>query len=245
MLKADGGASVQRNVQADSSSGSSAASNAKEQKNPELEGNAKKGPEKDWYDKAPVWINGILALVGAVGVGIGLFNMLDTHKIAEIARATQVAQFRPRVEIRQVSFSRDPSADTLESSCLPLGVYIDLINRGGTDAKLESFKASFQWLNPSSNNLGHIESSEKTTLRSGERHRVVLLVDGEKIPDVCMALVQLSRNRLYSTTLLSCKGTLCYADDNGARKETGFCRYWDANNDHFIASGDPEQEYVD
>ncbi len=47
-------------------------------------------PQKDFYDKAPVWVNIALAIVGALGIGVGVCTLFFIRAQAvEMRRATQ------------------------------------------------------------------------------------------------------------------------------------------------------------
>ena len=53
-------------------------------------------PEKDFYDKAPVWINFALAIVGLVGIGIGIGTLNKIQRQADIASNSQRSWIIPK-----------------------------------------------------------------------------------------------------------------------------------------------------
>ncbi len=103
-------------------------------------------PEKDFYDKAPFWINLALALVGALGVGVGLFSLIQIRRQADhMSKQTEILKQSADISrgsavptLRMLKFNMSGSDPLVDNE-----MEMTVRNYGSTSAILDALYVSF------------------------------------------------------------------------------------------------------
>lgn len=232
-------------------------------------------PDKDPYDKAAFWINVVLAVVGTVGIGVGLGTLLFLRKqvnemrlqrnsMDETLKAIQkqadlmkeqgerenktlILQYRPKIIVR--------NAKVLNFS-IELGqpweceVRFQVVNTGGTPAYIQNY-SYIQMVTAIAPEMGKtdIKWADPTQL-SG-----VTLNPGQSMTvdeTICVGanfdLKWENFNQGFKETPLRFMyftGVIEYVDDLNTPRSTGIHRQFDPKTREFIPKEEREQEYSD
>jgi hypothetical protein len=121
-------------------------------------------PEKDNYDRAAVWINFALAVIGVLGIGVGVFTLCYLRKQAaemslqrkvmvrslrvmkeqgERENRSLILQYRPRVVVRFASASEFNPGDIGKS--ITARVRFTVVNTGFSTAYITGGQVSLWW----------------------------------------------------------------------------------------------------
>jgi hypothetical protein len=233
--------------------------------------------QKDGYDKASFWISFMVALVGCSGAIIGVLTLLLLRKqttaikrqsdqmaaqLVEMRNSTEVilkqttiseraliAQFRPKVIVRNLRLDPSFFVDYDRRSDGEWRILIQLANIGGTKATIFSGMGYFQEYR---GRTPHQDLSPWWILKGpiviepGQRETIEYSLDAEK--------VRMFMNGLEASTKLRGKqpdrepvfhGSFVYRDESGIERETGFGRSWNVLEERFVPFDDPSFEYQD
>lgn len=155
---------------------------------------------------------------------------------ADISRRTLVVQFRPRVGVRLVRIV-EKEGFSLE---------LTLINKGDSPARIEKNRVWVDWTKLETCDFNTVESTSPWhgTVDPGQEQPAVLNIEPIRVP--FEATRQLFKESAKAPEFqLRCWGVIYYADDNDARRSTGFDRNYDFRGGRFVAGEDPEMEYAD
>lgn len=202
-------------------------------------------PAKDGYDKAAVWINAILAIVGFIGIVIAIITLIKIHRQTEIAARTLVLTQRPRIEVRTFYFSQsrgvglpDPPSGISEASFAEGQFYI--VNTGGTRAIIKEIVCKvFIWggILPAKRPYeGEIGSQEEKVLEAGQSTFYLFGLMGDLIDTETSNSLRLGVQKLYVL------GWIGYTDDLGIYRITHYCRRYDPSKGRFSSVDDIEYE---
>jgi hypothetical protein len=205
------------------------------------ENSADNEPRK-WYTRPDVWLC-ILAVPTLIFVGIQAVAAKDaakaTLKQSEIANKTLIAQFRPRVVVRDVSLLRDNPGWSFR---------IQIENLGGTNANVKRGDIEIRWRVFSEHRYQvlHKESIRGFPLGAGDEYvGIWTITDEEMFASKINTFSMAFRDGKIGTFTMQAVGTIGYTDDSGMFKKTGFCRNLDIETERFRSLPDSEDEYQD
>jgi hypothetical protein len=204
----------------------------------------------DWY-KAFVpdtWSIWAVALVGLAAALVALRTLRAIERQGKIAYKTLVAQFRPKVIVRNVKL--DPSSGEEAQEGKQWKVQISLSNTGGTVAHIRSCEASLYWdkrEEPRTSTEVCAETWSPFEMTSGERSDLEFEIPSEIGFPITLGVeeIDVTEKGVEQRVWLMCEGKLKYADDNGAERETGFLWAYLLKTREFTPSTDPDREYAD
>jgi preprotein translocase subunit Sss1 len=202
-------------------------------------------PAKDRYDKAAVWINAVLAIVGFIGIVIAIITLIKIHHQTEIAARTLVLTQRPRIEVRTFYFSQLrgvglPDSPSGISEASSAGGQFYIVNTGGTRAKIKEIVCKvFVWggtLPAKRPYEGEIGSQKEKVLEAGQSTFYLFGLLGDLIDAETSNWL---RSGVQSFYVL---GWIGYTDDLGIYRITHFCRRYDPSKERFSPVDDIEYE---
>jgi hypothetical protein len=213
------------------------------------------------WDAATSGQSGVLAnwalfAVGAIASCVAVCTLREIRQQGKTAYAALVAQFRPRIIVRKIELDPPSYAAYMERNGGSWRVVLSLVNRGGTVAHIQSCKAKFYWdkrAAPQTTKQICSETWETFDMGSGDRRQIEMVILSETVspPEVDFGFVMASEGiavleeHREQEGFPTCSGTILYADENGAVRQTGFRRAYYLKAQQFFASGDPEHEFCD
>lgn len=173
---------------------------------------------------------------------------------ASTANRALIAQFRPRVIVRRIDLIRNDSHSvgqhgenmfTIESWTIELL----FVNTGGTGASVHNGFMEAGWREvPERHRYErlHLAPIDSFSLKPGEEKSVTVLISergkfGSKVDFLRLK----AKDRGFAGHRLQAVGLICYTDESGISRKTGFSRDLDIEAMKFVASKDPEEEYED
>jgi hypothetical protein len=206
------------------------------------------GPKKymPWWYILVAWPEGITTWA-IIGTGFVIaWQSYETRKSAQIAKRALILEFRPKIILRGLKLTPiDPEHNEVPDWKIEMTV----ANTGGSTAYIKPWSLKSDWYDLPGDQvlrkLGEF-TSDGFTLPAGGSQRVAVNISTEGFRISMHTLrfsVQGLDKRQYKYPAIY--GTISYLDDNRIKRNTGFWRIWDAKNDRFAPSTDPELEYQD
>jgi hypothetical protein len=177
----------------------------------------------------------------------------QTAKAAKIAHATFVTQYRPKVIVTRIDLNPASSTEYDRLDDRVWKIELLLFNNGDTTAHVKHCEAAFFLFGDGGKPTTEVERYQSKiwphfSLAPRERRTFDMPMGGTS-GDTLRLTIQILEQAVKSgkpqTSTLICGGTIKYADDNGAIRQTGFRRGWDIRNKRFITYDNPENEYQD
>jgi hypothetical protein len=209
-----------------------------------------------WYEWVTWGVNIALLVVGAGGIWVAVSTLKKierqtaaTEKQTVINSRTLIAQFRPRIVVRQMRL--DPSAVIFyeRRNDGKWKIIMQLANVGGTDATITEGTGYFQeyWGNRPHRDLAPRWTLDKPILiPPGARSEIEYSLPTEEFR-VFMRTLEFStaaKNKQPPRGPVF-HGSIRYVDEMGTSRETGFGRRWDVMDQCFEPLPDPNFEYED
>ena len=172
-----------------------------------------------------------------------------TQEQAKIANATLVAQFRPRIVVRQMRL--DPPSVTFyeRRNDGKWKIIMQLANVGGTDATIMEGTGYFQeyWGNQPNKDLAPWWILGKPIrILPGARSDIEYSLPAERFSGFMRSLeFSTAAKQRQPNRAPVFHGSIRYVDEIGITRETGFGRQWDVVNQRFVPIDDPTWEYQD
>jgi hypothetical protein len=188
----------------------------------------------------------------------------QTHETAKSARASSeqvsiaksalVSSFRPKIVLRSAALNPRNLADYQAGNEGIWKIELLLVNTGSTQATIESCELEFEWGKddpvPWDTKPRAICAQKWVSFVIRPAGRFPLEVD---IPhdsgfSITFDLIVQNLKNPHGgrqTAWPTCRGTIIYSDENGHKRQTGFCRRWDISAERFLISEDPDLEYQD
>jgi hypothetical protein len=199
-----------------------------------------------WWYMLVVWPDGIATwAIIATGFVIA-WQSYETRRAAAISQRALILEYRPRVIVRTlklIPITAEP--EEIEDWRIEMVI----ANVGGTMAYVQPWSLRMEWYDMEDDRqIREImqSSGEGFDLAGGQSRGIEAAIEGEgfKISMYTLGFsVQAAGKRQHRYPVAS--GTLIYRDDNGITRRTGFRRAWDAKDQRFCPSTDPEYEYQD
>ncbi|HEY1987369.1 MAG TPA: hypothetical protein VGG85_18270 [Terracidiphilus sp.] len=174
---------------------------------------------------------------------------------ADIAKATLVSSFRPKIVLRRISLN-PRNLKTYQAADNGIWkIELLLVNTGSTKATIETFRMEFEWIKDDplpwqdqpTAICAHTWSS--FVIPAAGRHPLELAIPYDNgFPATFDLMVQMLASPYSSGSQgawPTCRGTIIYADENGHKRQTGFYRKWNITAERFEVSEDPDLEYQD
>ena len=199
-----------------------------------------------WWYVFVAWPEGITTWA-IIGTGFVIaWQTYVARRVAEISQKALVLEYRPRVIVRTLKLT-----STIPGSGGLSDWRIDMViaNVGGTTAYLDPWSLRMEWDDPMQNEknsqIAQL-SFAGLTLVGGESRGIEAAIAkyrfGASMRSVTITAQKFgSPQRRYPVA----SGTIVYTDDNKITRKTGFRRRWDAKEERFTPSTDPEFEYQD
>lgn len=178
-----------------------------------------------------------LVIVGIITIVVVGWQAWESRRAVDISQKTMVAQFRPRLKIRNIR---------LDDADRPADVIVTLVNIGGTTARIVGGTVGVQSTN--SWEIGKSEWIAKGTIlcdkivHAGEECEFPEIALGETLG---WAVASKAASESHYSTAIVCSGVVSYRDDNDIVRKIAFYRAFDWSSKRFIPSTDPEKEYSD
>jgi len=194
-----------------------------------------------WPEGITAWA--IIATLFVIG-----WQSWETRRSAEIAARSLVAQFRPRVVVRNISLDPLTVAEFDKRGNGLWEVVLLIVNEGGNVARVTScaistlIRTSYPTLN--SESIGK-ENQVGFSLRPGERKQLRVKITYDQFRITMHVIEHVATKNETQYTAPVCSGEVTYQDEHGWERRTGFERMWDANSRTFKPSDNPSVEYID
>jgi hypothetical protein len=193
----------------------------------------------------------VAAVAGLIVAGFTFALWRSTRRMQEITAATLdhlraefLATHRPQIIVRMgwLVPQSNPS-DDVNSHYV---VTYQLVNVGTSLAQLVSLSVGEVWDTLADPKPISVDLSGDEIDRSAS---TTVLTPGEKLPQLHLGSV--SKERYFPGIYMAERyeyvffGQIVYEDANHTRRETGFCRRYDAKRKRFVRVDDPDYEYTD
>ena len=199
-------------------------------------------------EKYPTWIDTFTWPEGATAWALFLTLIIvgwqanETRRTVAISQKALIFEYRPRVIVRTLKLI-PVKADAGQIADWQIEMVV--ANIGGTMAYIKPWSLRAESSFPGAGEMvqsvvGGFE------LAGGESRSIEVVMEGEEwrvsMRSLTFTVQQLGKEqRRYPIV----SGTISYGDDNKIMRRTGFRRSWDAKEERFLPSTDPEYEYQD
>lgn len=198
-----------------------------------------KDPKKymPWWYKLIAWPEGITTWAVIATLFTIMWQSNETRKQAKIANQTLIAQFRPRVIVRDIRLLQGETDWRLR---------LQIENLGGTNASIVKGELEIRWkvLN-SEYVLLHKQSINAFELLAGEEFLLIATMTDNDGFDRFNRKIRTLEEGMRNTHTMQAIGTIRYKDDSGVSRKTGFCRNLDIKTQRFCPAPNSEDGYQD
>jgi hypothetical protein len=152
----------------------------------------------------------------------------------DLAREEFISTHRPKIIVYGLEFSGDLTEDK------PVPVGFRYVNSGDTNAEITGFGTTIVRIIPPALPAGlefRPQTMEPPIEVPSGMHGFRLTIDTIGADQIASF-----ESVMYSENVI-CAGYVLYRDGNGTRRQTGFCRQYDAATGRWNAVQDPEYEY--